>query len=76
MPHIQVKLYPGRTEDQKQRLAAEIVRAVVAVARCEEENVSVAIEDVAPEEWDDKVYLPDIVGKRANLYKKPAYGDL
>ena len=75
MPHVQVKLYPGRTEAQKQRLAAEIVKVVVAVARCEEKNVSVAIEDVAPEQWDEKVYLPDIVNKRETLYKKPAYGD-
>ena len=36
MPHIVVKLYPGRTEDQERELAQEITGDVVVVAKCDE----------------------------------------
>ena len=44
MPHVIVKLWPGRTEEQKKRLAGEIAKDVVAIAGCEEKSVSVAFE--------------------------------
>jgi 4-oxalocrotonate tautomerase len=46
---------------------------VVAVARCEERSVSVAIEEVSKEEWAEKVYRPDILENEASLYRKPGY---
>ena len=76
MPHIIVKLYPGRTEEQKKQLANEIVKDVIAVTKCEEKVVSVAFEEVDPGDWAEKVYKPDILGNEANLYKKPGYNPL
>ena len=73
MPHVIVKLYPGRTEEQKKRLAEEITRDVVRIAKCEEKAVSVAFEEVGPEEWAEKVFKPDILEKEDKLYKKPGY---
>ena len=73
MPHVIVKLYPGRTEDQRICLAEAITKDVVAIAKCEEKSVSVAIEDVEPSQWAEKVYRPDILDNEANLYKKPGY---
>lgn len=73
MPHIIVKLYPGRTEEQKRLLADEITKDVVRIARCEEKSVSVAFEEVSPEDWAEKVYRPDIMNNERNLYKKPGY---
>jgi 4-oxalocrotonate tautomerase len=73
MPHVIVKLYPGRTEDQKNRLADEIVRDVVEIAKCAEKSVSVAIEEVHPDDWTEKVYRPDILDKAHTLYRKPGY---
>ncbi|HUJ97015.1 MAG TPA: tautomerase family protein [Stellaceae bacterium] len=73
MPHIIVKLYAGRSEQQKTRLAEEISKAVMTVLRLDAESISVAIEDVAPKEWADKVYKPDILGSPGKLYKKPGY---
>ena len=67
MPHVIVKLYPGRTEDQKIRLTEAITKDVVAIAKCEEKSVSVAIEDVEPSQWAGKVYRPDILDNEANL---------
>ena len=73
MPHVIVKLYPGRSEQQKNRLAEQIVKDVVAIANCGEEAVSVAIEEIKPEDWAEKVYTPHILGDRERLYKKPGY---
>lgn len=73
MPHVVVKLYPGRSEQQKIRLAEEIVKDVVAIMKCGQESVSVAIEEVKPEDWAAKVYKPDILDKPEKLYKKPGY---
>jgi 4-oxalocrotonate tautomerase len=76
MPHVIVKLYPGRSEQQKTRLAEEIVKDVVAIAKCGEEAVSVAIEEIKAEDWEEEVYKPDILGKPESLYKKPGYDPL
>jgi 4-oxalocrotonate tautomerase len=73
MPHVIVKLYPGRSEQQKARLAEEIVKDLVAIAKCEEKSVSVAIEEIKPEDWAEKVYRPDILNSPEKLYKKPGY---
>ena len=73
MPHVIVKLLPGRSEQQKTRLAEEIVKDVVAIAKCEEKSVSVAFEEIMPEDWAEKVYKPDILDSPENLYKKPGY---
>jgi 4-oxalocrotonate tautomerase len=65
MPHIIVKLYPGRTEEQKKQLAEAITRSVVEIAVCREKSVSVAIEEIAESKWAETVYKPDILGNKA-----------
>ena len=73
MPHVIVKLLPGRSESQKTRLAEQIVKDVIAIAKCDEESVSVAIEEIQSEDWAEKVYRPDILNRPEKLYKKPGY---
>ena len=73
MPHVIVKLYPGRSELQKTRLAGQIAKDIIAIAECNEESVSVAIEEIRPEDWAEKVYRPDILDSPEKLYKKPGY---
>lgn len=76
MPHVIVKLQSGRSEQQKAKIAEEVTRAVMAGANCAEQSVSVSIEDVEPNDWVEKVYKPEIIGKPATLYKKPGYNPL
>jgi 4-oxalocrotonate tautomerase len=38
-----------------------------------EESVSVAMEEVRPQDWVEKVYKPDIEDNSDKLYKKPGY---
>ena len=73
MPHVIVKLWPGKSEAQKTRLAEAIVKDVVSALHYGEESVSLAMEEVKPEDWAEKVYKPDIEGQWDKLYKKPGY---
>lgn len=73
MPHITVKMHPGRTELQKTQLAERIVKDVLDVIKCDEKVISVAIEEVKPEDWPQQVYKPEILQNRDRLYKQPGY---
>jgi 4-oxalocrotonate tautomerase len=73
MPHVIVKLWPGKSEQQKIRLTEAIVKDVMNVLNYGKESVSVAIEEVTSRDWAEKVYKPDIVESSAKLYKKPGY---
>jgi 4-oxalocrotonate tautomerase len=76
MPHVIVKLYPGRSEEQEIKLADEIVKDVVAIAQCDEKSVSVSFEEIEKENWAEKVYKPDILNGKGRLYKEPGYNPL
>lgn len=73
MPHIIVKLWPEKSEHQKARLAEAITRDVMQVLHYGEESVSVAFEEIASQDWAEKVYRPDIQNTSAKLYKMPGY---
>lgn len=73
MPHVIVKLWPGKSEQQKTRLAEEIAKSIMDILHYGEESVSVAIEEVQSRDWAEKVYKPDIQEKWERLYKKPGY---
>jgi 4-oxalocrotonate tautomerase len=73
MPHVIVKLWPGKSEQQKTRLAEAITKDVMNIFDYGEESVSVAMEEIKPQDWAEKVYQPDIVNQPEKLYKKPGY---
>ncbi|MEZ5364262.1 MAG: tautomerase family protein [Bryobacterales bacterium] len=73
MPHVIVKLWPGKSEQQKERLAKRVTEAVTETLLYGEESVSVAIEEIASSDWAEQVYEPDIRAKPETLYKRPGY---
>ena len=73
MPHIDIKCYSGRTEEQKKRLAEKIAEDVAEIFETKPESVSVAIEDVQQEDWKEQVWDREIAPKRGRLYKEPGY---
>ena len=73
MPHIIVKLWPGKSEKQKTKLAEEITQSVMSTLHYGEESVSVAFEEIEANDWALQVYQADIVGHADRLYKKPGY---
>jgi 4-oxalocrotonate tautomerase len=76
MPHAIIKLYAGKSEQQKKRIAEEVTQAIMISTNCGEQSVSVSIQDVKPSEWAETVYKPDIIGNANILYKKPGYESL
>jgi 4-oxalocrotonate tautomerase len=76
MPHVIVKMYAARSEEQKHKLAEAVTKAVMAVTGNGEDSISVSVEDIAPSDWTEKVYEPDIEHGPGILYKRPGYGPL
>ena len=75
MPHVIVKLWPGKTEQQKTRLAEAITKDVMSILHYGEESVSVAMEEIKPGEWAEKVYRAELKDNLDKLYKKPGYDE-
>ena len=73
MPHVIVKLWPGKSEQLKKLLSEAIARDVMEILNYGEESVSVAIQEVSSQDWKAKVFDPDIKGKWGTLYKEPGY---
>ena len=73
MPHVVVKMYPGSSEEQKNKLSEEITKSIMTIVNKPEGTVSVAIEEVAENEWMDTVYEAEIRPNLERLYKKPGY---
>lgn len=72
MPHVSVKMWTGRTQQQKQELAKKIEKAIMDTSGTDEMYISIAIEDVEPSEWK-KIYTDEIQPKKDVLFKKPGY---
>ncbi len=70
MPHVIVKLWPGKSEQQKTRLAEAVTKDVMEILHYGEDSVSVAMEEVKSKDWVEKVYKPDVKHKWDTLYKK------
>lgn len=75
MPHVVVKLWPGKSVAQKQALADAIVGSVTGILGYGEESVSVGIEEVPAAAWTEQVVDPDLLEKWGTLVKQPGYID-
>ncbi|MGD9807204.1 MAG: tautomerase family protein [Deferribacterales bacterium] len=73
MPHVIIKMYPGRSEEEKERMADAIVQDIMKHSGAGESSVSVAIEEIEPSDWKSEVYDVDIRPNLDKLYKKPGY---
>ena len=43
------------------------------MAKCDEQSVSVAFEEINPEDWAEEVYKPDILTSPGKLHRKQGY---
>lgn len=55
MPHINIKMYPGKPEEAKQSLADKIMVLAQEELGCPMAALSVSVEEVAPEAWNETV---------------------
>ena len=51
MPYIQVSLYPGRSDQQKQDFAKAITKSTVEILKTKEEHVIVVFDENPKENW-------------------------
>lgn len=73
MPHIEIKCYPGRTEEQKIALAKKIQEDMVEIFGAKETSISIAIKEVNQEDWKKDVWDASIMPEMDSLYVKPGY---
>jgi 4-oxalocrotonate tautomerase len=59
MPIVEVKLWAGRTREQKAELARRFTEAMVEVVGCPPESVSVVFEDYPQSDWAEGGVLAD-----------------
>lgn len=73
MPHVNIKMFAGRSELEKQRLAKRVTLAIMNAVGASESSISVVVEEVEPENWSTSVFDPEISGKSKQVYKHPGY---
>jgi 4-oxalocrotonate tautomerase len=74
MPHVSIKHFPAElSEEQQRELVDSVTGAVRRAFGCDEGVISVAIEAVPEQDWDERVYQPEIIGRRDLLRKVPSY---
>ncbi len=73
MPHISVKMLEGRSDEQKKKLAAALVKTLAQELHCSDHYVTCTIEDFDAREWQD-VFRKEIADKPSSvIYKKAEY---
>jgi phenylpyruvate tautomerase PptA (4-oxalocrotonate tautomerase family) len=74
VPHVNIKHFPtSLSEQQRSELVAVLTSAVQTAFGCAEGSISIALEPVEKEVWNDRVYVPEIVNRRDLLHKTPNY---
>ena len=73
MPHVEIKCFAGRSDEQKRICAEQIAEVIANTLGCQTSSVSVAIKDIPQNEWKEMVWDKYIVPDEAFLYKKPGY---
>ena len=63
MPHVAVKLWPGRSEEEKRAFARAVADDAARYLHADKAWVSVSIEEIEPEAWDETVVRPEILEK-------------
>jgi 4-oxalocrotonate tautomerase family enzyme len=68
MPYVNVKMYPGRTKEQKEELARRILVATQEVCKLDDLHATVVVvEEVEREAWP-KTVAPEIEAKKDRVY--------
>ncbi|MGH3623157.1 MAG: thioesterase domain-containing protein, partial [Sciscionella sp.] len=74
MPHVNIKHFPASlSEEQQAELVTNVTEAIKNAFGCDEGVVSIALEPVEKESWNERVYVPEIVGRKELLRKTPNY---
>lgn len=70
MPHINIKMYPGRSEEVKSKLAKDTKEFMIKELEMDEKFISVSVEEIDKENWQSEVM--DKI-KEEELYERPNF---
>ena len=71
MPHVIVKLWPGKSEQQKERLADAITKDIMEILNYGEKSISVAMQEVKPQDWAKRCTDPRSRAISTNCIRSP-----
>lgn len=55
MPHVAITMIPGRTPEQKKKLAKQIQDLLITELQVDGKFVSVSVEDISMEKWPESM---------------------
>lgn len=74
VPHVNIKHFPNNLEDHQISALVEAITSAIRTAFSVDEGaVSIALEPVAQDAWNERVYVPEITGGTGKLIKVPNY---
>jgi len=72
MPHIVLKSFP-LSEEERVAVTTALSQALQQSLGKSEASISIAIEEVSKEDWNETVYQPEILPNLEKLTKKLGY---
>ncbi|SEM02588.1 tautomerase family protein [Xaviernesmea oryzae] len=74
MPHVIIKYFDAPVSDvSKANLVDVISGALVENLRCHPAAISIVLRPIAPENWHEQVFVPDIENAASELILAPDY---
>ncbi|XTZ40402.1 tautomerase PptA [Salmonella enterica] len=74
MPHVDIKCFPRNlTDEQKTALADDIAEVIIRHLSSKDSSISVALTEIAEQEWKAQVWDREIAPQMSQLIKKPGY---
>lgn len=74
MPHLNIKFFPVElSEEEQQNLVNKLSETISETFKCAPEVISIALEPIEKEKWQDTVYQPEIMDRSELLCKIPNY---
>ena len=59
MPYINIKAWP-KDQETKEKLVNKINEAFLEIWGCPQEAITIGIQEIAPDQWEDTVVKPEI----------------
>lgn len=66
MPYIAIKSFP-KDEKTKTEVVEKINQIFLETWGCPQEAITISVEEITPDEWDDKVKKPEILPKKDKM---------
>ena len=74
MPHISIKMYPGRTEEVKKDLAEKTKDFICQEMNMEEKYISVSVEEIEKDKWNEEGWVQYDWSTEENWFIDPKEG--